>query len=157
MASLERAASAVLQQGLAVQVAGSSNTSWQHKAVTKHLDRHHAEHPCCSTCTVLQNRSMPSGIVAECVATCSCHGTLQLVTQTVLPHQLEDSLATGWCMPALCLVPLLIVGCVPQIEGMIDSIKTATAAPSNPVEAKIHKANEGFLQGEGGKQQLLLR
>jgi hypothetical protein len=60
-------------------------------------------------------------------------------------------------MPALCLVPLLIVGCVPQIEGMIDSIKTATAAPSNPVEAKIHKANEGFLQGEGGKQQLLLR
>lgn len=45
-----------------------------------------------------------------------------------------------------------------QIEGMVDSIKTATAAaPANPVESKIHSANEGFLQGEGAKQQLLLR
>ena len=40
----------------------------------------------------------------------------------------------------------------------MDSIKTATAAaPANPVESKIHKANEGFIQDEGGKQQLLLR
>jgi hypothetical protein len=40
---------------------------------------------------------------------------------------------------------------------MIDSIRTATAAPVNPVESKIVNANEGFIQGEGGKQQLLLR
>jgi hypothetical protein len=44
-----------------------------------------------------------------------------------------------------------------QVVGMMDSIKTATAAPVNPVESKVVKANEGFLQGEGGKQQLLLR
>lgn len=44
-----------------------------------------------------------------------------------------------------------------QVEGMVDSIKSATAAPANPVESKVHKANEGFLQDEGGKQQLLLR
>jgi hypothetical protein len=40
---------------------------------------------------------------------------------------------------------------------MLDTIKTATAAPANPVETKLAKANEGFLNGEGGKQQLLLR
>jgi hypothetical protein len=54
------------------------------------------------------------------------------------------------------LLPACLPACV-QIEGMVDSIKTATAAPVNPVESKIQKANEGFLQGEGGKQQLLLR
>lgn len=59
--------------------------------------------------------------------------------------------ATGLCVSMLC------VGCALQIEGMTDSIKTATAAPANPVETKIHKANEGFLQEAGDKQQLLLR
>lgn len=44
-----------------------------------------------------------------------------------------------------------------QIEGMTDTIKTATAARVNPAEEKLHKANEGFLQDEGGKQQLLLK
>ncbi|KAF6264347.1 Qc-SNARE, Tlg1/Syntaxin 6-family [Scenedesmus sp. NREL 46B-D3] len=44
-----------------------------------------------------------------------------------------------------------------QIEGMMDTIKTATAARVNPAEEKLHKANEGFLQGEGGKQQLMMK
>lgn len=39
----------------------------------------------------------------------------------------------------------------------MDTIKTATAAPPHPAESKVAAANEGFLQGEGGKQQLLLR
>jgi hypothetical protein len=40
---------------------------------------------------------------------------------------------------------------------MVESIKSATAAPAHLVESKVQKANEGFLQDEGGKQQLLLR
>jgi hypothetical protein len=77
--------------------------------------------------------------------------------QAVLPQQLVVRPATQLCLALMCLVSLVLWILVPQIEGMTDSIKTATAAPSNPVETKIHKANEGFLQGEGGKQQLLLR
>jgi hypothetical protein len=40
---------------------------------------------------------------------------------------------------------------------MMDTIRTATAARVNPAEEKLHKASEGFLQDEGGKQQLLLK
>lgn len=44
-----------------------------------------------------------------------------------------------------------------QVEGMLDTLKTATAVKSNPAEEKLHKANEGFLQDEGGTQQLVLK
>lgn len=71
-------------------------------------------------------------------------------------------LAHGPAWRAVSAIVLLISWCamwcaVSQIEGTMDSIKTATATPVNPVESKAVKANEGFLQGEGGKQQLLLR
>eukprot|EP00878_Enallax_costatus_P008417 GHUV01008798.1.p1 GENE.GHUV01008798.1~~GHUV01008798.1.p1 ORF type:complete len:226 (+),score=54.80 GHUV01008798.1:292-969(+) len=44
-----------------------------------------------------------------------------------------------------------------QITGMLDTIKTATAAPINAAENKVHKQNEGFLQDEGSKQQMMLK
>eukprot|EP00879_Flechtneria_rotunda_P014286 GHRR01014924.1.p2 GENE.GHRR01014924.1~~GHRR01014924.1.p2 ORF type:complete len:139 (+),score=37.62 GHRR01014924.1:1072-1488(+) len=44
-----------------------------------------------------------------------------------------------------------------QVEGMLDTIKTATAAKINQQESKLHKQNEGFLQDEGSKQQLVLK
>ena len=40
---------------------------------------------------------------------------------------------------------------------MQDTLKTATATPVNPVESKLHKHNEQFLDNEGGKQQLMIR
>jgi syntaxin 6 len=40
---------------------------------------------------------------------------------------------------------------------MVDTLKTATAAPVNPVESKIHAANEAFLGDTQQKQQLMIK
>jgi len=44
-----------------------------------------------------------------------------------------------------------------QIEGMAETLKTATAAPVNAVESKVVKANEAFLGGERSQQQLMVK
>lgn len=71
---------------------------------------------------------------------------LLLSNATLLPA--ADDLILPPCLPA-CL-PL-------QVEGMLDSLKTAMAAPTSAAEAKAHAANEGFLQDEGSRQQLMLK
>ncbi|KAI8471517.1 MAG: Qc-snare protein, Tlg1/Syntaxin 6-family [Monoraphidium minutum] len=43
------------------------------------------------------------------------------------------------------------------IEGMLETLATAAAAPVNAVEAKVHKANESFIGDEGHKQQLIMK
>lgn len=44
-----------------------------------------------------------------------------------------------------------------QIEGMTDTLKTATAAPVSNLEAKVHNANESFLGDEQSRQQLIMK
>jgi hypothetical protein len=78
--------------------------------------------------------------------------TLQLQQfTTITSHTMASSVTCAAVGDSSLLPPCL------QIEGMSDTIKTATAARVNPAEEKLHKANEGFLQDEGGKQQLMLR
>lgn len=48
--------------------------------------------------------------------------------------------------------------CVPQVSGMADTLRTATAPPViNPVAAKVQAANDKFLEGAQQKQQLMVK
>ncbi len=44
-----------------------------------------------------------------------------------------------------------------QIDGMVETLKTASAAPVNVVENKFMKANDKFVGDEQSKQQLMVR
>eukprot|EP00878_Enallax_costatus_P033721 GHUV01037273.1.p1 GENE.GHUV01037273.1~~GHUV01037273.1.p1 ORF type:complete len:166 (+),score=51.97 GHUV01037273.1:470-967(+) len=70
-----------------------------------------------------------------------------------LPRTAGAHITSAPVLPHCNKSPCLLL----QITGMLDTIKTATAAPINAAENKVHKQNEGFLQDEGSKQQMMLK